>query len=362
MSDIIPRLRGFRQSSDRARMAADFLLYARCFAAAQGDRTGAARMLMLQAPHRQDLVEAAQRNAVAAGNTTDSTWAAPLSALDTLAAAFLESLSSDSIVDFLFANGGAVRVPLSMKIDSITAAATAHVVGESQARALSSMALSATAVSPITAIAIVAMTEQLITFALAGSGDLFAAELSTAVARASDGEALRVLAAAAVTASTTHASSGNNVANVITDLTTVLTDIAPRARSRLTLVVEPAVCVGLSLLRDTNGPQSFPGVSVDGGSISGIAVRPNDQIASGTAILVDGSRLVGNPGTVELATAKNATIQMDSSPDSPPLSSTSVVSLFQSGLRAIRARRDFGLAPAGQGHPVAQLTSVSWGS
>jgi hypothetical protein len=66
---------------------------------------------------------------------------------------------------------------------------------------------------------------------------------------------------------------------------------------------------------------------------------------TGSLVLVDASRFAAFNTTITLAASQTATVQLNTAPDSPPTSSTSLVSLFQSNMVALRAVRYWGLQP-----------------
>ena len=92
------------------------------------------------------------------GTSGDGTWAAPLD-YQTLSDAFLASLRNVSLFDGMLAY--AVDVPLNQLVNVVTTGATAASTGEGQVKVLSRIALSAQALTPRKAVAIIAVTSEL---------------------------------------------------------------------------------------------------------------------------------------------------------------------------------------------------------
>jgi hypothetical protein len=109
-----------------------------------------------------------------------------------------------------------------------------------------------------------------------------------------------------------------------------------------------------------SGAPTFPNLGPNGGELfPGITAIASDQISSSAALLFDATGLVGNSEGIIPGRSEQGTIQMESSPDSPPTGATTVISLWQNDLIALRLERFFGyviLRTSG----VASLSGVSY--
>jgi hypothetical protein len=87
--------------------------------------------------------------------------------------------------------------------------------------------------------------------------------------------------------------------------------------------------------RELNRPQGGP-------LIGGIEALVSDQLPANriVAVVADGL-IVASDDTIALDASRQALIQLDSSPDSPPTSSTNLISLWQATLVGLRAERAF---------------------
>jgi HK97 family phage major capsid protein len=106
--------------------------------------------------------------------------------------------------------------------------------------------------------------------------------------------------------------------------------------------------LSIGLMQNSLGQTEFPGMSMNGGTFVGIPVVTSEGIpATGGVpangypiILVNASDiLLADDGQVTLDASREASLQMDSAPDSPPTSATTMISLWQNNMIAIKAER-----------------------
>jgi hypothetical protein len=88
------------------------------------------------------------------------------------------------------------------------------------------------------------------------------------------------------------------------------------------------------------GPD-FPGMTPMGGTLMGTPVLVSDGCLAGDFILVDASGIGGAAGEMVLQQMREATLQLDAAPDSPPTAATTLVSLWQENLAGILCERYF---------------------
>jgi HK97 family phage major capsid protein len=103
-------------------------------------------------------VEAVLRAAVAAGTTTDSTWASPLVQYQNLVSEFIEYLRPLTIIGRLNLR----NVPFKIKVPRQTAAATVGWVGEGQAKPVSKLAFDSVTLDIAKIAGIVVLTDELV--------------------------------------------------------------------------------------------------------------------------------------------------------------------------------------------------------
>jgi hypothetical protein len=76
-------------------------------------------------------------------------------------------------------------------------------------------------------------------------------------------------------------------------------------------------------------------------------------------ILADARQIAAATGTVEIDTSRQASLQFDTSPDSPVSAATVLRNLFQTNSAALRATRYFGAERLGD-NAVALVTGQSY--
>jgi capsid protein len=131
------------------------------------------------------------------------------------------------------------------------------------------------------------------------------------------------------------------------------------ASSKLYWVLSPANVKKLAMKASSTGAPAWPSLTVNGGDIAGIAVLPSDQIASTAAVMFAGDALAGNSDPIRLDGTEQAAVQLDTSPDSPATATTTMLSLWQTDHRALRAERFFGFTVT-RASGIASLSGVSY--
>ena len=285
---------------------------------------------------RSDLVER-QKAAVAAGTTADTGWALPLAEYQVLASAFLESLRQWGCFDRLLPSMR--RVPFRTRIGASTTAITGTTVGQAQVKPISRLTLSGTQIDEQKAVAVVVVTNELAKFGDAAAGNLFAVELSNAVAVETDETFVSVL----ISGATSNGSSGSTAEHVRNDLRGMLASITTSARSQLFLLMTSTIAKVLAVLHTNTGDAAFPGMNYNGGTIGGIPAVVSDGVPASTMVLVDAQQVAAASETIQLSSTMQAIVQMDTAPDSPPSASMVMTSLWQNNLTGLKAERIFGV-------------------
>ena len=230
-----------------------------------------------------------------------------------------------------------MRVPLGLqRIAVTTTAASGASPAELSVKPISSLALGAADLTPVKAAATIIISEELLRSA---KPDLFAEELRKAVAAATNTRFLSDI----LIGITPIVSSGTTHANFQTDIAALLAALDVGATSRVYLVIPTSrIKLWVPLLTAGNN-YAFPQLTLQGGPlIGGIEVLVSDQLPANriVAVVADGI-VVASDDVIALDASRQALIQTDTVPDSPPTSSTNLVSLWQSNLVGLRAERSF---------------------
>jgi len=114
------------------------------------------------------------------------------------------------------------------------------------------------------------------------------------------------------------------------------------------LIMTEDQALKLSFMVNTLGQLEFPNLSAEGGNVRGIPVITSQNVVSTGGSPTDGypiiaihapSILVADEGGVAIDISREASLQMNDSPDSPETTSTISVSLWQHNMIGIKAER-----------------------
>jgi HK97 family phage major capsid protein len=104
----------------------------------------------------------------------------------------------------------------------------------------------------------------------------------------------------------------------------------------------------ISLMNNTFSSPIYPTVTPTGGTLLGFPVIASENLASTTGSPADGYPIIlaagdeimlADDGVTMIDASNQASVQVDSAPDSPPTASTAYVSLWQTNSTALRAER-----------------------
>ncbi len=322
--------------------------------------TGFTRMVMAIAATRGNKWEAAEyakrwdsttpdvsmilKSAVGAGTTTDSTFAAPLAVATPLANEFIELLRPATLVGKI---ANLRRVPFNISVPTQTAGGTYSWVGQGLPKPLTNMALSTVTLAINKIAGIIVLTEELVRVSSPSAEELVRNEMINGIGAFKDAQfidpsvaASGTVTPASITNGTTPlTSSGSSNDNAFTDIKALIATFvaANLTTANAVFIMSQANAFALATAVNALGAQLFPGMSVNGGMIFGIPVVTS-QSAGTTVALVDAQGILyADDGGVNIDVSREASLQMDSAPTSPPDASTVFVSMFQSNMVALRA-------------------------
>ena len=305
--------------------------------------------------HNTPEVETALRAAVAVGTTTGTTWAAPLVEAQNLVGEFAELLRASSIIGRI---PGLRRVPFNIKVPRQTTGASVNWVGEGKVKPVSALAFDQITMAYTKVAGIVPITEELLRFSSPSAEDIIRRDLAAAITALIDRDFIDPTKAAAsgvspasVTNGVTPVTATGTTADAFrTDFGTLLAEYteANEDLGGLVLVMTQTQAMRLSFMVNTLGQDEFPGLTPSGGTLRGIPVITSENIVSTGGSPADGSLIVAinardillaDDGGVNIDVSREASLQMDDSPDSPATASTVLVSLWQHNMVGIRAER-----------------------
>jgi len=252
---------------------------------------------------------------------------------------------------------GLRRVPFNIKVPRQTSVASVSWVGEAAPKPLSAFALDTVTLGYYKIAGIVALTEEIIKFSSPAAEAMVRDELANAIVTLMDHDfidpekaAVAGISPASITNGVTPITpSGTNGDALRADLGALLQVYAAANMSvqGLVLVMTSQQAIRISLMRTPLGTTEFTGMSPSGGALEGIPVITSENIVSqgspptGSLIVAINAPeiLLADDGAVSVDMSREASLQMDSAPDSPPTASTIMVSLWQRNMVALRAER-----------------------
>lgn len=292
-----------------------------------------------------------QKAAVAAGTTTDATWAGPLVQLQPLAAEFIEFLRPMTIIGRI---PNFRMVPFNISIPRQTAGSSSKWVGQSAPKPLSKQGYDLVQMKFAKISTIVVLSEELVRYSTPSAEALARQDMANAIAQYMDEQAFNpdvaavanVSPAAITNGATKVNSTGTTISAVDTDVGAVFSVLTTNNVSLLggVWVMNPRTAQAIGMLRTANGPLAYPDIGANGGTFWGFPVLTSNNISISSVSANETFAVFFNPTEVLLADdgamtidmSTEASLEMDSAPAG---GAVSLLSLFQNNLVALRAER-----------------------
>jgi HK97 family phage major capsid protein/HK97 family phage prohead protease len=291
-------------------------------------------------------VELALKAAVAAGTTSDATWAGPLAPITPLTTDFLALLRPQTIlgkVDTFF------KVPFNVSVASQTGGGTYQWVGQGAPKPVGKLAFATVTLAILKCAGIIVITEELARTSTPSAEEVIRRDMIAGIAAFLDTSFIdpAQVAVAGV--------SPGSVTNGVTPITTAgptpanaRTDIQALAAAMTAALIPSAGAV--LILSETNalaltnalnplGQPLFPGMSQGGGMIMGYKAVASQSAGSTVALVQPSAILYADDGGVTIDVSREASVQMDTVLDNPPLATSLFTSLWQNNLVGLRAER-----------------------
>ena len=308
-------------------------------------------------------VETVLKAAVAAGTTTDTSWAKPLVEYSNMASEFAELLRPATILGRI---DGLRRVPFNIKVPRQTGGASASWVGEGAPKPVSSLAFDSITLGHTKVAGIVVMTEELMRFSNPAAEDIVRRDLIETISGLIDKDfvdpakaAVSGVSPASITNGVTPVvATGTTADHLRADVKTLMSNFiaANMSLSGAVWIMTETQALAIAMLLNPLGQPEFPGLSINGGTAGtffGIPVILSENIPAQDAVvgppaIPAGSRIIlakaseimlADDGQVMLDASNQASLQMDTAPTNPPTATTVMVSLWQMNMVGIRAER-----------------------
>lgn len=337
----------------------EFARYARCLILAKGNLMQAheiAKENFKDNPRLQTILKAA----VAAGTTSDATWAAPLVDYQTLAAEFIEFLRPQTIIGQFGANGvpSLRRIPFNVRMGRQTSGGSGYWVGQGAAKPLTKFDFDEVTLRWAKVANIAVITEELARFSNPSADALVRQALADALRERLDidfvdpakAAVANVSPASIINGVTGIASAGPTAANARTDIQALLAAFVASGQPLTSgvFIGSTANALALSMAQNALGQPAFPGMGINGGRLSGLPFIASEYItqvgdSSGSPLILvnAGDVFLADDGQFVIDASREASLQMDdaATQSSVTPTATSVVSMFQTNSIALKAER-----------------------
>lgn len=297
-----------------------------------------------------------QKAAVAAGTTTDSSWAGPLVQYNDMESEFIELLRPMTILGKLTQLN---KVPFNIRMARQLTGVSGSFVGEGAPKPVGRQTYDNVTLGWAKAAVIVVMTDELVRFSSPNAETRARDDMAKGIATYLDRRFIDP--AYSGVANVSPASITNTARRIqMTGITTAAFDTAVASAmteftsssldpSTAVWIMSPAVALKLSMVRNTDGTPTYPAINMFGGAWYGLpAVVSASMSASGSpaeqqiALVVQDEVLLADDGGVTIDMSTEASVQMN---DAPSAGAQSLVSLWQNNLIGIRAERYINWAP-----------------
>lgn len=379
------------KADEKLEKGIEFARYAMCVAAAKGNMPQALELAKTHYPQQTraiNVIKAAtergtsvekllmqQKAAVAAGTTTDATWASPLLAYNTFAGDFVEYLRAQTILGQFGQNGvpDLRRIPFNVHIKGQTSGGTGYWVGQGKAKPVTKYDFNDTYHGFTKVAAIAVLTEELIRFSDPSAERLVRDALSGSLIERIDTDFIDPnkaissgVSPASITNGVSAITSGGTTADDVRSDIQALWAAGIAANLPLTSAVyitTPSIALALSLMMNALGQPEFSGMTMRGGNLMGVPVVVSNYVPAGTFVLVYASEIyLSDDGNVTVDASTQASIEMDNAPagDSGAGTGASLVSMYQTDSVALRAHRFISWSKR-RATAVALVEDVAWG-
>lgn len=289
-------------------------------------------------------VEFILKTAVAAGTTTDATWAGNLAQYNTMSGEFVELLRPLTLLGRI---PGLRVIPPNVSVPAQTAGGTYGWVGQGAPKPVGALATTLIQLRWAKAAGIIVLSEELVRFSNPSAEGIVRNDMLKGMARFLDAQfvtpgisAVANVSPASITnGAPNSAAAGTSFANFIADVKEALTsmessDISPDG---VVILMRSSQAIALSLMRNSLGVFEAPGLSASGGTVLGLPVVASETVPSGVVIYVKPQEIFfTDDGVVTIDVSREASVQMD---DAPSEGAQQLVSFWQNNLVGLRAER-----------------------
>lgn len=289
--------------------------------------------------------------AMAAGTTTDADWAAPLVPYRQMTDEFIELLRPLVLTSRLT---GLRSVPFNVRIPGQTQGSTVAWVGETAPKPVSELKFADITLRFNKLAGIVVISDELARLSTPSAEAIIRGDLTAQIAQFMDDSFINP--AYAAVADVRPASITNDVTPVAasgTDADALRADIrevysqfigANLSVTGAAWVMTSTQAMAIGMMLNPLGQPEFPGIDANGGTLMGLPVLTSEVVPSTSSgsiiVLIKQSEiLLADEGGVTIDVSREASLQMNSTPDNPATAATVLTSLWQNNLVGVRCER-----------------------
>jgi HK97 family phage major capsid protein/HK97 family phage prohead protease len=310
---------------------------------------------LTETPEVHLALEAIMKSGIPAGGTGDSGYANMLVNYQVLQDQFIEFLRPLTIIGRL---PGLTHVPFNVKIGRQTGGSTVNWVGQGGPKPVTNISGDNVTLDLAKIAGIIVLNDELVRISSPSAELLVRNDLTKQIVQFMDAQFVDPTKAAVTgvsPASITYGVSpvtatGTTGVALRTDMKTLLSNFLSNNLqvNGAAIIMSQRLALGISMMQNALGQVEYPQLTMNGGVAWGLPVVTSEGVPStggsptdGDAIIVVSAPdiLLADDGQVQIDISREATLQMDSAPDSPPVASTVMYSLFQNNGVAVRAER-----------------------
>ena len=306
-------------------------------------------------------VALALKAAVAAGNTTDATWAKPLVA-NSISTDYIPLVDAASILGKV---KGLYSVPFNVTIPAQTVDGSAQWVGELKPKPVTSLGFGSESLGFAKVASIIVLSQELVRFSNPKAEGIVRDRMVKYTAKFLDQQftdpAVAAVAGINPASITNGAPTAPATANPYADILGLINHfvVAKIPIEGLTFILSPQNAFALSVRQTPSGAQEFPGIGMSGGTWNGLQFIVSETVGANVIAFQPAYILYANDGGVTIDASTEASLQMDSAPMSPADATTVYVSMFQNNAVAIRGEQFANWKRLGT-NAVKYLTATAW--
>lgn len=300
------------------------------------------------------VVELALKAAVDPGNTTSADWAGPLVNIQQMADEFIELLRPSTIVGRI---SGFRRVPFNVKMPRQLTGSSAGWVGQAVPKPVGQLTFDSVQLGFAKCAGIVVVTDELARLSSPSAEAVVQQDMIEVISQFMDQQFIDPTVAAVANVSpasvtngvTPRVSTGASVTQVQDDVKAIMNNYITANISLATgvWIMNPRTALALSMLRSSSQDTfAFPSITPQGGTFFGLPVITSSNVPvaavtggeTETIIVLANANdiLLADDGGIALDVSREASLQMDTAPET---GAVSLVSLWQNNLVGLRAER-----------------------